>query len=106
MSSTKKMVVEWKGNLRLEGKNEKGLTVNFDAPIPHGGEEDYFYLIPETAQGIPNAKLILHKKFGHNVMFDNSRQFQDDILRFLNENNSEIKQSPQIELHRQATSVN
>lgn len=39
MSSTKKMVVEWKENLRLEGKNEKGLTVNFDAPIPHGGEE-------------------------------------------------------------------
>lgn len=26
------MVVEWKGNLRLEAKNEKGLTVNFDAP--------------------------------------------------------------------------
>jgi putative redox protein len=39
MSSTKKMVVEWKGNLRLEAKNEKGLTVNFDAPMEHGGEE-------------------------------------------------------------------
>ena len=39
MSSTKKMVVEWKGNLRLEAKNEKGLTVNFDAPKEHGGEE-------------------------------------------------------------------
>jgi putative redox protein len=39
MSSTKKMVVKWKGNLRLEAKNEKGLTVNFDAPMEHGGEE-------------------------------------------------------------------
>jgi putative redox protein len=39
MSSTKKMVVEWKGNLRLTAKNEKGISVNFDAPIPHGGEE-------------------------------------------------------------------
>lgn len=39
MSSTKKMVIEWKGNYRLEAKNEKGLTVNFDAPKEHGGEE-------------------------------------------------------------------
>jgi putative redox protein len=39
MSSSKKMVLEWKGNLRLEVKNEKNLTVNFDAPIAHGGEE-------------------------------------------------------------------
>jgi putative redox protein len=39
MSSIKKMVVEWKGNLRLEGRNEKGLSVSFDAPLAHGGEE-------------------------------------------------------------------
>ena len=39
MFSTKKMVVEWKGKLRLEVKNEKGLSVRFDAPIAHGGEE-------------------------------------------------------------------
>ncbi|MGA2524537.1 MAG: OsmC family protein [Candidatus Bathyarchaeia archaeon] len=39
MSSVKKMVVEWKGNYRLEAKNEKGLTANFDAPKEHGGEE-------------------------------------------------------------------
>ena len=39
MSTTKKMVVEWKGNLRLEARNEKGLTVNFDAPKEYGGEE-------------------------------------------------------------------
>lgn len=39
MSSTKNMVIEWKGNLRLTAKSEKGLSVDFDAPIPHGGEE-------------------------------------------------------------------
>ena len=39
MSTTKKMVVEWQGNLRLQAHNEKGLTVNFDAPKEHGGEE-------------------------------------------------------------------
>jgi putative redox protein len=39
MSSAKKMVVEWKGNYRLQARNEKGLSVNFDAPILHGGEE-------------------------------------------------------------------
>jgi len=39
MSSVKKIVVDWKGNLRLEAKNEKGLSVQFDAPKEHGGEE-------------------------------------------------------------------
>jgi putative redox protein len=39
MSSTKDMVIEWRGNLRLTAKNEKGLSVDFDAPIPYGGEE-------------------------------------------------------------------
>jgi putative redox protein len=39
MSSAKKMVLEWKGNYRFEARNEKGLSVRFDAPIPHGGEE-------------------------------------------------------------------
>lgn len=39
MSSTKKMILGWKGNYRLEARNEKGLSVSFDAPISHGGEE-------------------------------------------------------------------
>jgi putative redox protein len=39
MSSVKKIVAEWKGNLRLEAKNEKGLSVQFDVPKEHGGEE-------------------------------------------------------------------
>ncbi|MEM2099193.1 MAG: OsmC family protein [Candidatus Bathyarchaeia archaeon] len=39
MSSIKKMTVEWRGNYRLEAKNEVGLSVTFDAPKEHGGEE-------------------------------------------------------------------
>jgi len=50
-----------------------------------GGEEDKFYLNHETAEGIPNAKLILYKGFGHNAFDDNRHQFQADILAFLRE---------------------
>jgi len=39
MSSVKKMVLAWQGNYRFIAKNEKGLSVNFDAPVPNGGEE-------------------------------------------------------------------
>jgi putative redox protein len=39
MHSEKKMVLEWKSGYQLEAKNEKGLSVKFDAPITHGGEE-------------------------------------------------------------------
>ena len=39
MNSIKKMVLEWKTNYQLEARNEKGLSVKFDAPIAHGGDE-------------------------------------------------------------------
>ncbi len=39
MSSAKKMVLDWQGNYRCRAKNEKGLSVDFDAPISNGGEE-------------------------------------------------------------------
>ena len=39
MPSVKKMVLHWQGNYRFIARNEKGLSVNFDAPIPNGGEE-------------------------------------------------------------------
>jgi putative redox protein len=39
MTLSKKMIVDWQGNYRLVAKNEKGLTVGFDAPISLGGEE-------------------------------------------------------------------
>ena len=39
MPTVKKMVLVWKGNYRFMAKNERGLSVNFDAPIQNGGEE-------------------------------------------------------------------
>jgi len=54
-----------------------------------GGEEDFFYPIRETAAGIPKTELILYEGFGHNAMFDNSHQFQEDVLAFLNKGASE-----------------
>ena len=39
MSSAKKIIVDWKGNFRLNARNEKGVSTNFDAPREHGGEE-------------------------------------------------------------------
>jgi len=39
MPSVKKMFLVWQGNYRFIAKNEKGLSVNFDAPIPNDGEE-------------------------------------------------------------------
>jgi len=48
-----------------------------------GGEEDFLYPIRETAEGILNAELILYEGFGHNAIFDNKNQFQEDVLKFL-----------------------
>jgi putative redox protein len=39
MTLTNKMVIDWNGSYRFVAKNEKGITVNFDAPKPFGGEE-------------------------------------------------------------------
>ena len=39
MSSAKKIVVEWEGNFRLTARNEKGVSVSFDAAKEYGGEE-------------------------------------------------------------------
>lgn len=33
------MILHWQGKYRFTAKNEKGLSINFDAPIPNGGEE-------------------------------------------------------------------
>ena len=35
----RKIVLNWKGNFRFEAKNEKGLSINFDAPSKYGGED-------------------------------------------------------------------
>ncbi|MDH4367690.1 MAG: alpha/beta hydrolase, partial [Dehalococcoidia bacterium] len=48
-----------------------------------GGEEDFFYAIRDTAEKIPNAKLVLYPHLGHNAMFARSRQFGEEIRAFL-----------------------
>ena len=73
--------------LEAEDKHDfKDRLVEIKAPtLVIGGEEDHLYPIRETAEGIPNAKLILYEGFGHNVDEDNKRQFQEDVLNFLKE---------------------
>jgi putative redox protein len=39
MSVQKKIDVEWKTNLQFKAKNPKGLSVDFDVPSTHGGDE-------------------------------------------------------------------
>ena len=39
MTTVKKMFLDWKGNFRFVAKNEKGLSVGFDAPSEYGGED-------------------------------------------------------------------
>jgi len=39
LKTQKKMVLEWKGDYKLEARNEKGLSVKYDATLEHGGEE-------------------------------------------------------------------
>jgi putative redox protein len=33
------MLVKWRTNYQLEAQNEKGISVQFDAPLKHGGQE-------------------------------------------------------------------
>ena len=49
------------------------------------GDKDPFYteaLFRETAEGIPNARLILYKGMGHPAA---GKQFSRDVLKFLKE---------------------
>jgi putative redox protein len=39
MITSNKITLNWTTNYRFVGNNEKGLTVNFDAPASFGGEE-------------------------------------------------------------------
>jgi putative redox protein len=39
MSPAKKIILDWEKNYRLVAKNEKGLSVRFDASPDFGGEE-------------------------------------------------------------------
>jgi len=46
-----------------------------------GGDKDFFYPIRETAEGIPDAKLVLYEGIGHTAMM--KREFSADVLAFL-----------------------
>jgi pimeloyl-ACP methyl ester carboxylesterase len=46
-----------------------------------GGDKDFFYPIRETADHIPNAKLVLYEGAGHSAVM--KRQFGRDVLEFL-----------------------
>jgi pimeloyl-ACP methyl ester carboxylesterase len=50
-----------------------------------GGDEDYFYPVAETAERIPNARLVLYEGYGHDVIFSKGRQFDKDVWDFLTE---------------------
>jgi len=50
------------------------------------GELDIGYSVDDvhiTAEGIPDAELILYKGYGHNLIMSNRKQAQKDILEFL-----------------------
>lgn len=50
------------------------------------GELDIGYTVDDvrmTAEGIPNAKLILYEGYGHGLIMANRKQLQKDILEFL-----------------------
>ncbi len=48
-----------------------------------GGDKDFFYPIRETAERIPNARLVLYKGVGHTAIM--KREFSADVLTFLAE---------------------
>lgn len=48
-----------------------------------GGAEDPLYLIKETAEGIPGARLILYENASHTAMM--KKNLQKDIANFLND---------------------
>jgi pimeloyl-ACP methyl ester carboxylesterase len=79
-------------DLVVEGKSEmahntKNRLQEIKAPtLVIAGDQDYYCpaeRLQETADGIPNAKLILYKGKGH--MAAMGKKFDEDVLKFLNE---------------------
>jgi len=67
LNPEKKMVLEWKGDYKLEAQNEKGISVKYDATIEHGGEETALspmetVLASLAACSIYDVLIILKKK--------------------------------------------
>ena len=75
--------------LTIEAKDRFNFKVNLSkiaAPtLVVGGTEAPFYsadLFRETAEGIPNARLVLYEGMGHPAP---GKQFRQDMLRFMRE---------------------
>jgi hypothetical protein len=78
--------------IEAEDKHDfKGRLAEITAPtLVVVGEQDPFYtetLFRETAQGIPNAQLILYPKMRHPAY---GKQFARDVLDFLKENGDKL----------------
>jgi pimeloyl-ACP methyl ester carboxylesterase len=75
------------GIVEIEAEDRHDLSDGLDRikaeTLVIGGEEDFFYPIRETAEKIPNARLVLYPNLGHNAMFARSRQFGEEIKAFL-----------------------
>jgi pimeloyl-ACP methyl ester carboxylesterase len=75
------------GIVEIEAEDHHDLSDRLDEikadTLVIGGEEDFFYPVRETARKIPNARLVLYPKLGHNAMFARSRQFGEEIRAFL-----------------------
>jgi pimeloyl-ACP methyl ester carboxylesterase len=77
-------------DLVVEGKAEvahnfKDQLVDIKVPtLVIGGDHDFYCpedFLRETAEGIPSAKLVIHKGKGHTSI---GKQFEEDVLEFLN----------------------
>jgi pimeloyl-ACP methyl ester carboxylesterase len=77
-------LIEIKGDCEMNFKDRLG---EIQAPtLILCGETDIGYSIKdvrETAQGIPNAKLIIYEKYGHDLNQNNGKQVRLDALEFL-----------------------
>jgi len=75
------------GIVEIEAEDRHDLSDHLDKikadTLVIGGEEDFFYPVRETAGKIPNARLVMYPKLGHNAMFARSRQFGEEIRSFL-----------------------
>jgi len=77
------LLVEGKAEMMHNSKNR--LAEIKASTLVIGGSKDYYCpveLLRETAAGIPNSKLVLHKGKGHMIL---GKKFDEDVLAFLNE---------------------
>jgi len=78
------LLAEIRGDIEM---NFKDRLIDIIAPtLLLSGELDINYIADDvrmTAEGISDAKLILYKGYGHNLIGVNRKQLQKDILKFL-----------------------